>query len=565
MTARSAARPRRPASSSAPGRSTAFWARVRSRPSSAGARARAPLPPDGRRPPGDGPGIYLLRPGVDVRVRSWSPAAGPFVGYLITHMESLSIADHLTLREADRIVYRPTVHYAYCPCPDSVLSVHELVGRGFEPQPRQRILAGDIVQRPGRAGRAAGRPSARRLLVRLAAVDRARRAAIVPHANATALQVAAGILGGMAAAVGAAGPGPGRARAARLRAGAGDRAPLSRPPPRRWSRLDAAHRPRPAVPRDARPQRPLAVRQCPGGLSRRRSPSPGARLAMLVDCPYLFVGDAGSRGPRRVHGPADRAGAVIVADEDGSLRQRAVPLADGAGAGLGPGARAVPARPRPVPAAARLLRRSVQPFLRAVRRLAPDRCRRAVPGDPRPRRRRRAHLRLFLPPLEPRRADGLRLRDRVLPRPDRAVRHAAAGAAASLSAARGRVRRRCDAAAPDPAASPGGLARRAPSAVADRRRARRHPGRGDLGGEGRPVRGRQRQLPGRCTRPEQLAWVYLALAAIAATGALVLAPRARAVCVRSRRCCGCCWRRRSSSSPPPAPWPWRCPGAPWPC
>ena len=121
---------------------------------------------------GRGPGIYLLRPGIDVRVRSWSPAAGPFVGYLITHMESLSIADHLTLREAGRIVYRPTVHYAYCPCPDSVLSVHELVGRGFEPQPRQRILAADIVQRPGRARRAAGRPSAGRLLVRLAALDR---------------------------------------------------------------------------------------------------------------------------------------------------------------------------------------------------------------------------------------------------------------------------------------------------------------------------------------------------------------------------------------------------------
>ena len=42
-----------------------------------------PLPADGRRAAGDGPGIYLLRPGVDVRVRSWSPAAGPFVGYLI--------------------------------------------------------------------------------------------------------------------------------------------------------------------------------------------------------------------------------------------------------------------------------------------------------------------------------------------------------------------------------------------------------------------------------------------------------------------------------------------------
>ena len=64
--------------------------------------AEGSLPPDGCRPPGDGPGIYLLRPGMDVRVRSWSPDAGPFVGYLITHMESLSIADHLTLRSSRR-------------------------------------------------------------------------------------------------------------------------------------------------------------------------------------------------------------------------------------------------------------------------------------------------------------------------------------------------------------------------------------------------------------------------------------------------------------------------------
>lgn len=158
------------------------------------------LPPDGRRAAGDGPGIYLLRPGIDVRVRSWTPAAGPFVGYLITHMEALSLADHLTLREAGRIVYRPTVHYAYRPCPDAVLSVHELLGRGFEPHPCQRILAGEIVQGEDELGvLLAGHPRGAYWFGSQLSIEEAR--ALVPHANATALQVAAGILGGMAAAV----------------------------------------------------------------------------------------------------------------------------------------------------------------------------------------------------------------------------------------------------------------------------------------------------------------------------------------------------------------------------
>ena len=92
------------------------------------------------------------------------------------------------------------MHYAYCPCPDSVLSVHELVGRGFDPQPRQRILAQDIVGGQDELGvLLAGHPRGAFWFGSQLSIEEAR--AIVPHANATALQVAAGILGGMAAAV----------------------------------------------------------------------------------------------------------------------------------------------------------------------------------------------------------------------------------------------------------------------------------------------------------------------------------------------------------------------------
>jgi homospermidine synthase len=57
-------------------------------------------------------------------VRTWTPLEGPFHGFLITHGESISISDYFTLRDGTKLVYRPTVHYAYHPCDDAVLSVH---------------------------------------------------------------------------------------------------------------------------------------------------------------------------------------------------------------------------------------------------------------------------------------------------------------------------------------------------------------------------------------------------------------------------------------------------------
>jgi homospermidine synthase len=88
------------------------------------------LPADARHhESGCGAAIYLLRPGAATRVRTWTPMGGPLHGFLITHNEAISIADYLTLRENGGVAYRPTVHYAYHPCDDAVLSVHELASR----------------------------------------------------------------------------------------------------------------------------------------------------------------------------------------------------------------------------------------------------------------------------------------------------------------------------------------------------------------------------------------------------------------------------------------------------
>ena len=98
-TRRSRTRRRSPASSSTRGRSTASSAKAVSRPSSAGARTRR----TGRATAsshdfGRGSAIYLMQPGAGTRVRTWTPQAGHFHGFLITHGESISISDYLTHR-----------------------------------------------------------------------------------------------------------------------------------------------------------------------------------------------------------------------------------------------------------------------------------------------------------------------------------------------------------------------------------------------------------------------------------------------------------------------------------
>ena len=84
--------------------------------------------------------IYLTQPGAGTRVRSWTPTAQAQYGFLVTHNESISIADYFTVREDGKAVYRPTCHYAYHPCDDAVLSLHEMAGAAWQRQPEWKIL-----------------------------------------------------------------------------------------------------------------------------------------------------------------------------------------------------------------------------------------------------------------------------------------------------------------------------------------------------------------------------------------------------------------------------------------
>jgi homospermidine synthase len=158
----------------------------------------AALPPEGRtHETGCGAAIYLLRPGAGTRVRSWTPTADAQVGFLVTHNESISIADFFTLREGGKVMYRPTCHYAYHPCDDAVLSLHELVGRQWKPQDDWIILDEDQILDGidelgvllyGHAKNAYWYGSQ-------LSIEETRR--IAPYQNATGLQVTSAVLAGM--------------------------------------------------------------------------------------------------------------------------------------------------------------------------------------------------------------------------------------------------------------------------------------------------------------------------------------------------------------------------------
>jgi homospermidine synthase len=141
-------------------------------------------------------GIYLSQPGAETLVRTWTPVSGPINGFLITHAESLSIAEYLTLKKDNQVYYRPTVHYAYNPCPDAVLSLNELVERKYIPQKEKRIILNEVVDGADELGvLLMGNKKGAYWYGSHLSIHEAKK--IANHNNATSLQVAAGVLSGL--------------------------------------------------------------------------------------------------------------------------------------------------------------------------------------------------------------------------------------------------------------------------------------------------------------------------------------------------------------------------------
>lgn len=140
--------------------------------------------------------IYLDQPGARTLVRTWTPEHGPFLGRIVTHNESVSIADYYSLCNDDKVSFRPTVHYAYRSCDASILSIEECFGRNSELQKEQYVLMDDIVRGMDELGvLLMGHKKGIYWYGSQLTMEATRK--LAPYQNATGLQVTAGVLGGM--------------------------------------------------------------------------------------------------------------------------------------------------------------------------------------------------------------------------------------------------------------------------------------------------------------------------------------------------------------------------------
>jgi homospermidine synthase len=136
--------------------------------------------------------ICMAQMGMNTWVRSWVPNYA-IRGMVVRHGEAFTISDKLTVWQDGKAVYRPTVHYAYCPCDAAIASLSELRGYDYELQPKLRIMGDEITSGADILGA---------LLMGHAynswwtgsdlSIEESRR--LVPHQNATTMQVAISVV-----------------------------------------------------------------------------------------------------------------------------------------------------------------------------------------------------------------------------------------------------------------------------------------------------------------------------------------------------------------------------------
>jgi len=154
------------------------------------------LPPDGfLHDTGPCNQACLKRYGIDTCVRSRVPSQ-EIVGMIVRHGEAFTLSDALTLWNADGSpAYRPTVHYAYCPCHESLLCLDDLrTKRNYVMQEQWKIMCDDIL--PGGADELGvllmGHDFNAWWAGTILSIDEART--LVHGQNATTLQVAASVM-----------------------------------------------------------------------------------------------------------------------------------------------------------------------------------------------------------------------------------------------------------------------------------------------------------------------------------------------------------------------------------
>ncbi|MDD5680692.1 MAG: saccharopine dehydrogenase C-terminal domain-containing protein [Candidatus Omnitrophica bacterium] len=136
--------------------------------------------------------IFLSQMGMNTWVRSWVPNY-EIVGMVIRHGEAFTISEELTVWRKGRPVYRPTVHYAYMPCNETLSSLHELRCRNYELQSKCRIMSDEIIKGEDILGALImGHRYNSWWTGSVLSIEESRR--LVPHQNATTMQVAIGVV-----------------------------------------------------------------------------------------------------------------------------------------------------------------------------------------------------------------------------------------------------------------------------------------------------------------------------------------------------------------------------------
>ena len=110
-----------------------------------------------------------------------------------------------------RAVYRPTVHYAYCPCDAAIAALWELRGRDYEIQPRRADHDDEIVCGADILGALLmGHPLGAWWCGSILSIEEIRR--LVPGQNATTMQVAISVVAAVMWMIETSGRGAARAR-----------------------------------------------------------------------------------------------------------------------------------------------------------------------------------------------------------------------------------------------------------------------------------------------------------------------------------------------------------------
>jgi homospermidine synthase len=152
--------------------------------------------------------ICLAQMGMNTWVRSWIPNE-EIVGMVIRHGEAFGLSDRLTVWDDEnfdpskgfdddyykgkKALYRPTMHYAYMTCHETLSSICELRGRNYEMQSKVRIMTDEITKGADILGALLmGHPYNSWWTGSDLSIQEARR--VAPGQQATTLQVAAGIM-----------------------------------------------------------------------------------------------------------------------------------------------------------------------------------------------------------------------------------------------------------------------------------------------------------------------------------------------------------------------------------